>query len=220
MCFVHVHVLPATSRQRYLPYAGFYFFDVRVVWANCINIKSAYLCCAILIFRFKSSNKMKKMCIFDLFVRQMSFKVVQLEKKNGQLELAAVPTGWEKDNILFWPVGVRNSALFKDPNSVPQTAGGKWQRYNCEVKRKDLETYEQASAQIDLMENESDTCLSDGAEESKKLPARPVAAQQNRPKRRTCVPISNPDLQRNNFNEVVSIERFVQFQFIFFAKIE
>lgn len=154
---------------------------------------------------------------FYFFVCQMPYKVVQIQKKNGKLELAAVPSGWEEDGTLYWPATTCSSALLHDAESVPKTAGGKWQRYNCSVKRLNLPSYEKASAEIDVMENQSDTCAS-GGEEAKKPPPGTQTVMK-REKRRVCSVAKNPDSQRNNFNEVVSIYISIHSMCIFLAKL-
>lgn len=133
----------------------------------------------------------------------MSYKIVQIEKKNGKLEIAAVPSGWEQDGTLFWPCGSNsvNGALLHDPQSDPKIAGGKWQKFKCTIKRLGLLSYEKASAEIDIMENHSDTAPS-GCDEGK-MPPPGKNTQMKREKRRVCSVAKNPDSERNNFNSVV-----------------
>lgn len=58
----------------------------------------------------------------------MSFKIVQLNKPNGLLELTAVPSAWESNGTLKWPkmTTPKIAQLLQDASSVP---GKDWHSY-------------------------------------------------------------------------------------------
>ncbi|XP_055522435.1 uncharacterized protein LOC129716623 [Wyeomyia smithii] len=82
----------------------------------------------------------------------MTFKIVQTIE-GGESCLSIVPSGWEVDGILHWPKKHKVVKLSLQEDSLP---ADNWQRINC-IKKRQLQTYEEACEELNKMENKSDT---------------------------------------------------------------
>ncbi|XP_045769184.1 uncharacterized protein LOC123870065 [Maniola jurtina] len=87
----------------------------------------------------------------------MPFSVVQTIEK-GELRLTAVPDLWVHNKLLFWP---KKSAdkLRRQENSSPDAS---WEIMSCDVKRKNLKTFQEAQDEINTMSDKSDTETDEG----------------------------------------------------------
>lgn len=86
----------------------------------------------------------------------MPFKVVQTIE-DGEMCLSVIPSGWESKGILRWPKKHLVGKLAQVESSVPDE---KWERMNCVCKR-ECKTRLEAEAEMDRMENKSDTEMED-----------------------------------------------------------
>lgn len=92
----------------------------------------------------------------------MPYKIVQTYEK-GFSRLTIVPTFWEAKGILHWPPkNRRHPKLIRDDRSRP---GPGWDTFRCVVKRKDLPSYEEADAELRIMEQHTDTDYQEGDDE-------------------------------------------------------
>lgn len=140
---------------------------------------------------------------------QMSFKIVQLTKATGKLELAAVPSAWESNGTLKWPSKMsRNkiSQILHDASSVPGD-GKEWISYVCTVKRLNMATYTEALNELADMELNSDSDL----DSLKMPPPQPSACKRLARRCTATVAKTNADDLRNDFNRQVCTRR----QYIF-----
>lgn len=133
------------------------------------------------------------------------YKIVQT-KENGKKKLCAVPSAWEQNGILRWPLVDSNTSavaakkLLSNINSVP---GADWISLKCKLKRRHP-TKAAAETEIDSMMPNSDT--SSNESDASKMP--PPLSHPNgsvRPPKRKAALVSfqNADDDRNNFSEVV-----------------
>lgn len=134
----------------------------------------------------------------------MSFKIVQTKKKNGSLELAVVPTAWEKENTVKWPSSsMRLSQIKKmlqDPTSVPGGVGKDWNEFKCTVKQQNIATFDEAEILIKTMQQRSDS-----ESEAINKTNMPAPTSGKRPLRVTATVSKNPDEDRLNLNAKVNI---------------
>lgn len=86
----------------------------------------------------------------------MPYKVVQTIE-DGEICLSVVPSGRESKGILFWPKKHLVGKLSQEESSTPDE---KWERMNCVCKR-EFKTRSEADAEMDRMENKSDTEIED-----------------------------------------------------------
>ncbi|XP_061717513.1 uncharacterized protein LOC133525237 isoform X2 [Cydia pomonella] len=85
----------------------------------------------------------------------MSFKIVQTIE-NGRLLLWTVPSVWESNGILKWPLH-KVEKLRRDPLSTPKD---NWRSTGCIVKRNDIPTFQAANINknmSDLSDTETET---------------------------------------------------------------
>lgn len=130
------------------------------------------------------------------------FKIVQIKKTNGGLELAAVPSAWESNGTVKWPSKMTKSKiknLMEDASSVPPVDSKDWTSHVCVLKRTNFATYTQASNEIAEMELNSDSDAMDAT----KMPP-PSIPPNKRPIRR-CANVAKPNADdlRNDFNSQV-----------------
>lgn len=74
----------------------------------------------------------------------MPFKIVSYIE-NGEVFVNAVPSNWEKENMLYWPPTnnlVIEGRLRKDENSIPDETT--WSIRPCKVKLVDIESLKDA----------------------------------------------------------------------------
>lgn len=99
----------------------------------------------------------------NMYILQMSFKIVQTRESNGSKKLSVIPYLWEKNGQMHWPESSRQISQSKfnlmshDANSVPPKD---WPQYNCTVKRANL-SYADAMSVLKEMSGQSDTAASD-----------------------------------------------------------
>ncbi|XP_065076550.1 uncharacterized protein LOC135700088 [Ochlerotatus camptorhynchus] len=93
----------------------------------------------------------------------MPFKIVQTFE-DGEQCLSVVPSGWEKENKLWWPKATSAAKLLRDEHSRPTS---KWQRMEY-TKKREYRTRLEAEAEHEKMEPLSDT----EAEERIMVPAK------------------------------------------------
>lgn len=79
------------------------------------------------------------------------FKIVQTTE-NGLTKLTVVPSGWEKNGVLYWPTS--SKCDISDSSSKPDS---KWKQFPCQLKRTGFITYQQANEELDAMAAQSDT---------------------------------------------------------------
>ena len=84
----------------------------------------------------------------------MSFKIVQTKEENG-CTLSVAPSGWVIKNILYWPTTPNINKLLKKKGSLPNIR--ECTKYNCQVKRENIETHVKATHIMNQMAAESDS---------------------------------------------------------------
>lgn len=141
------------------------------------------------------------------------YKIVQTIE-NGKEKLAVIAASWEKNGKLMWPSFFHRMqhSFEKSPLTVPPGTGkGVWKQHECIVKRSHIPTYIEARKVLCEMSDQSDTNNSDG--ECFKV-RRSAGARKM---------LSNPDTNRNNFNEVwyynIRVFLFILFLFMFFFQL-
>lgn len=87
----------------------------------------------------------------------MPFKIVQTIE-DGENCLSVVPAKWECNGVLFWPKKCHFGKLSRNGESLPDEK--KWERMNC-VKKREYETRKEAEAELERMEEKSDTEIDD-----------------------------------------------------------
>lgn len=82
----------------------------------------------------------------------MPFKIVRTFEK-GKYRHWIAPSTWENENVVQWPK-IHANKLDKVENSLP---GPDWRQINCQVKRFNIPTYEDAEYELAAMLNNTDT---------------------------------------------------------------
>lgn len=86
----------------------------------------------------------------------MPFLIV-ITKEGGGSAVTAVPSNWVKDDVLYWPRTMKKTeqeSLRSNGNSIPEK---NWKNQKCQVKVKDIETFEEALNQEEIYANFEDT---------------------------------------------------------------
>ncbi|RVE41229.1 hypothetical protein evm_014121 [Chilo suppressalis] len=82
----------------------------------------------------------------------MPYKIVRTFEKGKNMHWIA-PSPWERNNIVKWP---KHNALkfVKSANTLPQPD---WRDIKCQVKRRNIPTYEEAERELDFLLANTDT---------------------------------------------------------------
>ncbi|KAJ8729031.1 hypothetical protein PYW07_006727 [Mythimna separata] len=88
----------------------------------------------------------------------MPYKIVQTIER-GKTILVIVPSLWEENGNLWWPPKKTQYKLMKDEQSKPDKK--EWKLMDCILKRNNILTYQQAEAELSIMEDNSDTDVND-----------------------------------------------------------
>ena len=81
----------------------------------------------------------------------MPFKIIQTKERN-KVKLIAVPSTWEHNSVLRWPK--QPQKIINDDTSLPQAH---WCSIPCSVIRNNINTYEAAVKEINIMLTQRDT---------------------------------------------------------------
>lgn len=85
--------------------------------------------------------------------------------KKKQKILTTVPDQWVHNKLLFWPKSSANK-LRRQEKSSPEAS---WEIMTCDVKRKNLKTFEEAQDEINAMSDKSDTETDEGVTNRRSL---------------------------------------------------
>ncbi|XP_055837843.1 uncharacterized protein LOC129906193 isoform X2 [Episyrphus balteatus] len=132
------------------------------------------------------------------------YKIVKTVN-NGKNELSVVPSGWEKNGILYWPSKTAGAAAMlsiEDPLSVPGKKG--WSKHKCIVQRRNIKwDFETAEREVKKMLAESEMSASSSSEnESTKRPQpKPMPKKRMKLKRRVEVSLTDVLNQPKKMND-------------------